>query len=306
MKIAGIVVTYNRKEDLSKNIKSVLNQTIRLDRLYIVDNGSSDGTYDFLNSNYSFEENNIIYIGLNENCGGAGGFYWGMKRAYDDGIDFLFLMDDDGRPYDSVCIERIYDKALKLYEINEKLMLNSLVICDECAEKMSFGFGNIHVASQAREYANDGVINNLINPFNGTLISKELIKEIGFVDKDFFIRGDEVDYQSRALKSGAFIATVIDSLYYHPSPTLIPYNWRGKTVYMGTASPWKNYYQVRNYVYRIKRDNGLIDALKYYIAFLYGTIKIDNEWKKSFRMIWKGFFDGLAGNLGKIVLPGDK
>ena len=46
-KICAVVVTYNRKELLLRNISSLLSQTYPLDIL-IYDNASTDGTYDFL------------------------------------------------------------------------------------------------------------------------------------------------------------------------------------------------------------------------------------------------------------------
>ena len=42
MKTAGVVVTYNRKDELIKNIKSILSQSYVVDKYYIIDNHSSD------------------------------------------------------------------------------------------------------------------------------------------------------------------------------------------------------------------------------------------------------------------------
>ena len=44
MKTAGVVVTYNRKEELVKNIRAILSQSYVVDRYYIIDNHSSDNT----------------------------------------------------------------------------------------------------------------------------------------------------------------------------------------------------------------------------------------------------------------------
>ena len=48
MSFAGVVVTYNRKEELVKNINAVLDQKKPFDCFYIIDNCSTDATYDFL------------------------------------------------------------------------------------------------------------------------------------------------------------------------------------------------------------------------------------------------------------------
>ena len=49
-KIAAVVVTYNRKEKLIKNLSCLKNQTRRLDKIYVIDNASTDGTKEIFNS----------------------------------------------------------------------------------------------------------------------------------------------------------------------------------------------------------------------------------------------------------------
>lgn len=304
MKYAGIVVTYNRKEELIKNINSIFSQSKTFDRYYVIDNCSTDGTYEYLKENHILENDMIKFISLPYNAGGAGGFFWGLKQAFEDGFDFICMMDDDGRALDENTFLRLCHTAEECYKQEKKLMLNSLVVCDDEACKLSFGLGTIITANEACQKARDGLIKDLINPFNGTLVTKELIQEIGFPNKDFFIRGDEVDYQSRATRSGALIATVVDSLYYHPSTELVPFKWRGKTVYTGVCAPWKVYYLIRNYVYRLKRDEGILAAIKEFLFQFYGTMKCNPNAKNCIRLLIKGFGDGITGKLGMRVKPG--
>lgn len=334
MTFAGVVVTYNRKNELIKNIKSILSQSKSFDNFYIIDNHSTDGTFDFLIDNeipinevvgdvqgkeriIHNEKSipNIVFVELSDNIGGAGGFNAGMEKAYNDGNDFIVLMDDDGRPVRNDCFEKLYEEAEIFYKENKKLMINSLVVGTEedtieqgvnSTQILSFGLGTSSTVGNAWSVAEKGIINDFINPFNGTLVTKELLAEIGFVNKDFFIRGDEVDFQSRAIKSGTKISTVMNSVYFHPACELFPMKWRGRTVYIGTAAPWKTYYLVRNYSYRIKRDRGVINAYKFLIFHLYSTFKVDKNWKNCLHMIFKGFKDGMKGRLGKLVQPGEK
>lgn len=96
-KIAAVVVTYNRKEILLKNIESLLKQTCssKLDIL-IIDNASTDGTVDYI---YSYIKlNRLIYKNTGKNLGGAGGFNYGIKEAYSMGYKYIWIMDDDTIP----------------------------------------------------------------------------------------------------------------------------------------------------------------------------------------------------------------
>ena len=77
MKTAGVVVTYNRKDELIKNIKSILSQSYVVDKYYIIDNHSSDNTEQMLKDEGILDDHIIQYVYLEENIGGSGGFlYW--------------------------------------------------------------------------------------------------------------------------------------------------------------------------------------------------------------------------------------
>ena len=96
-RMVAIVVTYNRKELLTKVIDALLNQTLPCDIL-IVDNASTDGTENLLSSSNIFSKNRFNYICLSQNIGGAGGFSRGLKIAMETGWNWFWLMDDDAIP----------------------------------------------------------------------------------------------------------------------------------------------------------------------------------------------------------------
>jgi rhamnopyranosyl-N-acetylglucosaminyl-diphospho-decaprenol beta-1,3/1,4-galactofuranosyltransferase len=116
------VVTYNRKNLLLECLEAIRKQTRPVDAIYIIDNASTDGTPKVLKENgyilelppfnlsepYEIEHKisnlvngnhiNIFYVRMHENTGSAGGFYEGVKRGYERGYDWLWLMDDDAEP----------------------------------------------------------------------------------------------------------------------------------------------------------------------------------------------------------------
>ncbi len=62
-----------------------------------------------------------------ENLGGAGGFYTGMKYMYDNGYEWLVMMDDDGIPDKNEIKNLIqsYDKVVSA--VGKEVILNALV-----------------------------------------------------------------------------------------------------------------------------------------------------------------------------------
>lgn len=303
MSVAAVVVTYNRKEELRKNLQAVLGQTLLVDRYYIIDNHGNDGTEEMLRVEGFLDHPVIEYLYLPENIGGAGGFYTGVKKAYEDGYDYICLMDDDGRPADAEMMRCLVEMADAVHEKTTALMMNALVL-DLDGEQMAFGLTGISSQADAYESAQDGLLYGTINPFNGTLISKELIDKIGFPNPDFFIKGDEEDYQIRAVNAGAVVATVVASVYLHPMAEKKSVCIGKKEFRETTEAPWKEYYRARNLTYIFRREGRNRLWMKHVIrqsllALCYSDRRCKTMWR-----ILKGCMHGLGGKLGRTVEPG--
>jgi GT2 family glycosyltransferase len=223
-KIAAIVVTYNRKDLLRECLNSLLNQTRIPDSIIIMDNASTDGTKEMLEK--EFLDNSIFdYVNLGENLGGAGGFYYGIKKACEKKFDWMWLMDDDG----------FADKTqLKiLYKYNKTLnidILNPLVLDKDNEERLAFFKNSNFSDKRTLLKKNKGTILwGTITPVNGTLLSKKVVKKIGNIKKEMFIWGDEKEYIFRAKKEGFEVATILNAFHFHP-PTQSNY----QTIYINT------------------------------------------------------------------------
>ena len=68
-----VVVTYNRLQLLTEVIDALRKQTYNDYQIVVVNNGATDGTEKWLS-----QQRDIITI-TQENLGGAGGFFTGMK-----------------------------------------------------------------------------------------------------------------------------------------------------------------------------------------------------------------------------------
>lgn len=119
MKIFAIVVTYNRLELLKKSIGALRRQQ-RLDQIVVVNNGSNDGTKEWLDGQADLQ---VIH---QENVGGSGGFHTGIKVAYDEGADWIWCMDDDVFPKDGCLDELLSLVALENTQLDRKKPLGIL------------------------------------------------------------------------------------------------------------------------------------------------------------------------------------
>lgn len=301
--LTAVIVTYNRKELLSQNIEMLLKQTMTVDSIIIVDNCSSDGTYEYL-KNCGWTTEPFLYLKTETNIGGAGGFYTGVKAAYEAGADWIVLMDDDGRMADEHTMEILYRAARKLYDENRgerKLFVNALV---QKGKLLSFKIDHMYTVVEAMMAAKNGLIEGAANPFNGTLISRELVSDIGYPKKEFFIKGDEVDYKQRALDAGAYVGTVTEAKYIHPRPETVEKTVLGVKVPFFVEAPWKEYYAARNFTYMYKLQEwykGILFELIF--VKLLAVISLKCKKMETIKMLFKGVYDGWKGNLGVKVKP---
>jgi rhamnopyranosyl-N-acetylglucosaminyl-diphospho-decaprenol beta-1,3/1,4-galactofuranosyltransferase len=230
---AAIVVTYNRDLQLIDCLNAIKNQTIVPSTLFIIDNNSTEATYNQLLKNgfiteipqkqsnanqifkskvhstaYSTKTIAVVYVRKFENDGGAGGFYEGMKQAYEANANWLWMMDDDGVPENNQL-----EELLKHAENGNLLYTNALVTAIDDATQLAFSLGKYNSVDEAKK---EPVIHNLLNPFNGTLISRKVIDKIGMIKREMFIWGDETEYTNRVKKNGFKMATITSAIHKHP------------------------------------------------------------------------------------------
>lgn len=89
-KLLVIVVTYNGMRWLDKCLSSVVNSSIEAD-LFIVDNGSTDGSIDFIKNNHPEAKLTIS----EENLGFGKANNLGLQYALDQGYDYVYLLNQD-------------------------------------------------------------------------------------------------------------------------------------------------------------------------------------------------------------------
>ena len=263
-RIAAVVVTHNRLEMLQRLVK-VLVDVPELDEVLVVDNASTDGTGEWL---ASVEDGTVLARTLEHNSGGAGGFHDGLAWAVERGADLVWLMDDDGTPQPG-CLERLlaYDGDLDLW--------GPVVVDEADPQRLVFPIrlpGRtrvVHAMDDVRRAAVDGLIRGIVIPFNGVLVTRELVGRIGLPRAEFFIWGDDHEYRLRAERSGARIATVVDARVHHPSVGALgtPMAF-GRTTYNHTPSDLKHYCMARNNLVNLREYGGVGHAL----AFVAKTI----------------------------------
>jgi len=327
-RVCAVVVSYNRKDLLIECLEALLKQTRPVEGIYIIDNASTDGTPGILKeSGYiteippdnlkepwekEFEVENLVdknkvkiyYVRMDKNTGGAGGFYEGVKRGYERGYDWLWLMDDDAEPkFDA--LEKLFQYADSNYLVlsNLKIGLNGLPQYNHTGWKNIYSFNKKVINVINKEDLNREIIEIDHSSFVGFFLSKRAIEIVGFPNKNFFIHYDDVDYSFRIRKFGK-ILLVTNSLIKHKdefkkilknkkillikSSQTIPY-----------SSLWIRYYSVRNLIYLKKEYASLFVAvivgLRILSRLCCGIILRDDRKYRRIKFYFSAIIDGILG-----------
>lgn len=305
--IAACIVTFNRKDLLIRCLTAVLQQEYLPDGIIIVDNVSTDSTFeeittvmfpdlqleekrkygDIYTTNRLIEERqiSIIYVRKNVNDGGSGGFYVAIQEAYERNYDWLWLQDDDGVP-DKKELKELYSKSVE-YNLQ---YANALVLDMENPTRFSFGLSKGKHVYTVEEAKREPIIKDLANPFNGTFISRKVIDKIGFIKKEMFIWGDEVEYFLRTKKNGFRIATVSSAIHFHPiskaKKKLYFYKW---WIYDLSDQRFKIFHRNKGYI--TSRYYGLMGMVRYFIKT--SIVLILNFRLKQWCLFMKSYFEGV-------------
>ena len=191
-RIAAVVVTFNRKALLLECLAGLLAQSRPVDRIFLIDNASTDGTREALEGAGFLSHPLIEYVPMATNTGGAGGFHHGLKVAFEAGYDWFWLMDDDVEPLPggladllsfserSGCIHGRRREADGSPNVWGETFDPRRVLTRPIADPL-FTAGQ---ESQAISVA----------CFEGMLIAREVVERIGYPDASFFIALDDTYY----------------------------------------------------------------------------------------------------------------
>lgn len=269
-KIYAVVVTYNRLHLLKKTINALKGQTVKPDKVIIVDNASIDSTSDYLKE---LQDDTLFrIINLNHNMGGAGGFSTGMKEAIKEGCDWVWLMDDDTEPTPAALENLIRCKDLSPH-------------IGYLASRVLWKDGQAHLMNVpwVRQDVN---VDGILYPFDkfgdknaftincasfvSFMVKSKVVKKIGLPYKEFFIWLDDFEFSMRVKSHGYFGLYVYDSVALHNTE-------RNEAANLSTAAAsqaWKFFYEVRNRMFLSRFEH------HGYLAFLKHSIKKYKDYMK--------------------------
>jgi GT2 family glycosyltransferase len=298
MKVYAVVVTYNRLNLLKKAIDGLRGQSKPIDTLLVVNNGSTDGTKEWLDLQRG------IKVITQENIGGSGGFWRGIKEAYEAGADYIWCMDDDVHPYEN-CLEELLKMMpnkggivapLRLYNEQEVAIGETKHFnLDKPFRKLKEDITQNDIQKSKGKPINVEAIS-----FEGPLISRSVVDRIGLPEKNMFIFWDDTVYSYRAYNAKFPILLVPKARLYKEDLRVTGKN--------NEIRSWKYPYMLRNMTFFVTENaKGICKKIifcKIFAIYFGGVclhlLKGDHKYTiHDIDAVKEAFFDGVKGTLGK-------
>lgn len=279
MSVGAVCVTYNRCETVKRCLELLLAQTYPINDILVIDNGSTDGTAEFLANAPA----PVRHIRLPTNAGGAGGFAAGLKAAFRAGCDWVWALDDDVElPRDAL------EGLMKDAEENEW----SVVVPRLVPPNSRGGHGSWVQAEL----------------FQGGLLKRAVLEECGFPLPEFFIYWDDIEFGLRLRERGIEVGVSDRAAIEHTDWKRMPPKSRRflwKRISRPIYPDWKAYYLARNQIRMLwlhERRSGAIRAVAGKLAKESAVYLALGERRKAWLTL-RGLIDGLLGRMGRRVDP---
>lgn len=257
-----IILNWNHKEDLILTIDSFLNQDYSNFKIVVADNGSTDGSIEYIKMGHA----DVILIENSENLGYAAGNNRAIEYALSQNADFVLLANNDIFLDNPNLISKIMDEIqsyeignIGIYGIQErnyylqnKVESEGLLLFDDFSTpKIQFNIIRVQIAEDLPYPAKyvDFVPGSFI------LIKSEVFKKCGLLDEAFFMYHEEAEFCFRAWIHNFKVVVNPSLQYYHKVAQS-----------SGNRSPFSIYYRLRNnyyFLFKHKRD------IKHYRFFLF-------------------------------------
>ena len=246
MKISVVIVNWNGKHFLAPCLESIFTQTYEGLEVIVVDNGSIDGSVEFIKDNYK----EALVVELTENIGFAGGNNRGFEAPK---AEYILTLTND-----TVLKSGFFEELIKSVNISHESTgmwaPKILSIIDKTTIDSAGGLvlSRAGIAKGRGRNENDKGQYDSMEPFIPSaccaLYKKVVFDNVGYFDEDFFAYCEDTDLGLRAFRAGYRTEYV---------PTSVVYHHYSKTA--GRYSLKKAFLVERNHIWVVLKNYSLFD-----------------------------------------------
>lgn len=286
-----IIVNWNQKQDTADCIDSLLKCGILAQDLLVVDNGSTDGSQNYLNTRYN---GSVSLLNLPINRGYPYALNRGIEQLFKESCEWFLLTNNDVI-YDGSFLHNIleaiesplkpdliapnilyFSKPDTIWYLGSKRLLGSMIGIRSFNKKkftekipQLFPVDFVHGCSM--------------------LVKRNVLEEIGLFNESDLIYGDDADFSWRAKEAGFTMVAASRAMLWHKI-----------ALTMGVQSPRTRYLRIRNQIKFYRRYSSGLHQITLFIFTLFRSSVMFT--KDIFLGRWQllkplglGFIDGWLG-----------
>lgn len=259
-KLFVIILNYNGCQDTLDCIESVLASDYKDLVIVVVDNASTDNSYDVFSEKLSGE---VVLLRSEKNIGYAGGNNIGIRYAQENRADYICVLNND-----TVVLPNTFSKCISILEENPNAGFVGPVILEYSENIVQSTGGNIYIQKGEVTLNNNGKSIVQLPPqlpcdyIGGAciLLRASLLDQVGLIPEAYFLFFEETEWCYKAKQSGLQNLCVPDAYVRHKGSASID-----------AIDGLHTYLMERNRVAFVRRNIG--SPLRFFVYLLYQFLK---------------------------------
>jgi len=255
-----IILNWNGGADTCDCLRSLANINYKNHRTLVIDNASTDNSIELIKRDFPDTE----IIRNDQNFGYAGGNNVGITIGLNNSFDYILLLNND-TVVDANFLEplvKAMEAAPNISASQPKIFYHgepNILWCTGASfdrDALDFTLDNNKTIDCGDSFERITEIEICVGA--AILLRSSVIREVGVLDRDFYLMHEESDWCFRARKKGYSCIVVPKSKIWHKV-----------SASLGEASPLMTYFSTRNLLCWVKRHVGYIS----WACLFYRTIR---------------------------------
>ena len=215
MKVSVVTPNYNGKDFLYAYFESLIKNSNEIGEVIIVDNGSNDGSQEFIRNYREKVDFPIVLIENSQNLGFAEAVNQGISKAR---YDYIFSLNNDTVVEKSAILEllNLLNTDGRIFSVSSKMVqFNNPELIDDAGDDYT-------LLAYTKKRGNNQNLNNFIEVSEifsscagAALYRKDLLEELDGFDSEFFAYMEDVDLGYRARINGYKNLFCPNAIVYH-------------------------------------------------------------------------------------------
>lgn len=250
--VSIIISNYNGKELLKECLSSLMGLDYPNFEIIVVDSGSSDGSAEMVEENFP-----LVNLIRTERIGIGEAANIEISKARGEYIVFDLNNDDVvSKDWLTKLVEVLESSPQIGIVCGKRYLGNSNSILDSAGGRIVLGVTlAIGHGKEDSKYNTPNEVDYVAVP----MVKRKVFEEVGLVDEEYFIYGEDVDFCLRAKKAGYKIMYVPDAVF-----------WHRRSATIGDKTPRRLYYLSRSRIRIVRKFYPIYKRIP--ILFLHLTV----------------------------------